>query len=83
MSIRYLEFDSRFRDRTLYPNPSTFVVEASQTGQGDRFSAKDPVCDSSPISVWNTSLLNRILWLKLVLVLLSKRHKEETPPIKC
>lgn len=57
MSIRYVEFDSRFRDRTLYPMPSTFVVEASQTSQGNRFDAKDPVCNSSPILYWNNTFI--------------------------
>jgi hypothetical protein len=37
--------------------PSTFVVEASQTSQGNRFDAKDPVCNSSPILYWNNTFI--------------------------
>ena len=57
-SIKYIEIDSSFRDRTLYPNPSEFVVEMSQTGQADRFAAKDPVCDSAPVLVFDTSFVD-------------------------
>lgn len=53
----YVEFDSSFRNRNLYPLPSTFVVEISQTAQGDRFTAKDPVCDSSPVLIWSTTFV--------------------------
>ena len=56
-SIRYLEFDSSFRNRKQYPLPSTFVVEMSQTAQGDRFTALDPLCESSPVLVWNTTFV--------------------------
>lgn len=52
---RYLEFDSSYRNRTLYPFPSDFVVEISQTGQADAKNAKDPISYASPILVWNNS----------------------------
>ena len=32
-TTRYLEFDSTYRDRNQYPNPSNFLIEISQTGQ--------------------------------------------------
>lgn len=54
-SSRYLEFDSSYRDRNLYPEPANFVVEMSQTGQKIASQALDPVCDASPILVWNNS----------------------------
>jgi len=57
-SIRYVEFDSSFRNRKQYPNPASFIVEASQTAQGDRFTALDPVCDSSPILVFDFDFID-------------------------
>jgi len=53
-SVRYLEIDSSYRDRVLYPEPATFIVEMSQSGQGNSYStANDPVSNASPILVWN------------------------------
>lgn len=52
---KYLEIDSSFRNRNLYPIPSNFVVEISQSGQKNAMSALDPVSNASPIKVWNNS----------------------------
>lgn len=52
---RYLEFDSTYRNREMYPNPANFVVELSQSGQADAKNAKDPVSFASPILSWNNS----------------------------
>jgi hypothetical protein len=54
-TTRYLEFDSTYRNRNQYPNPSNFLIEISQTGQKNRDNALDPVSLSSPILFWNTS----------------------------
>jgi hypothetical protein len=54
-SLRYFEFDSTYRNRTLYPSPSEFVIDISQTGQKSRDNALDPVSDCSPILEWNNS----------------------------
>lgn len=54
-SLRYFEFDSTYRNRTLYPYPSEFVIDISQTGQKSRDNALDPVSDVSPILEWNNS----------------------------
>lgn len=56
-STRYLEFDSMYRDRVLYPSPSNFSVEMSQSGQGNKLTARDPVSDSSPILIWNNNFV--------------------------
>ena len=56
-SARYIEFDSTYRDRTLYPLSSDFVVEMSQSGQGTKLSARDPVSDASPILIWNNNFI--------------------------
>lgn len=56
-STRYLEFDSTYRDRNLYPEPSNFIVEMSQSGQGTKLTARDPVSDASPILIWNNNFI--------------------------
>lgn len=56
-SLKYIEFDSTYRDRKLYPDPSSFIVNVSQSTQGDRFTAKDPVCFSSPILVFDYTFI--------------------------
>lgn len=55
MSNQYLEFDSTYRNRNLYPLPGTFVIEISQSGQKSKESALDPVSNASPILYWNNS----------------------------
>lgn len=60
MSARYLELDSTYRNRNQYPKPSEFVVEVSQSGQGSRITAKDPVSQASPILVWENSFQEQL-----------------------
>ena len=55
-SFRYLEFDSTYRDRNMYPNPAEFVVELSSSGKNGRETARDPVSNASPELYWNSSL---------------------------
>ena len=50
---RYLEIDSTYRNRKLYPKPSQFEVLISQTGIRDKFNAKDPISNSSPLISWS------------------------------
>jgi hypothetical protein len=57
MSTRYLEFDSNYRNRKLYPDPSNFVIEISQSGQLSKTTAADPVSDSSPVLIWNNNFI--------------------------
>lgn len=56
-SERYLEFDSTFRDRSLYPLPSDFVIQISQSGQGGKLTAKGPISDASPVLVWHSTFV--------------------------
>lgn len=56
-STRYLEFDSTYRDRVLYPLATDFSVEMSQSAQGNKFTARDPVSDASPILIWNNNFV--------------------------
>lgn len=55
MATKYLEFDSSYRDRNAYPDPASFVIEISQTGQRGRLNAFDPVSNAAPILSWNNS----------------------------
>jgi hypothetical protein len=55
MATRYLEFDSTYRNRNLYPQPSQFIVPISESGTVGKFNALDPVSNSSPVLVWNNS----------------------------
>lgn len=54
---KYLEIDSTYRNRNQYPLPSNFIVDISQSGRGDKLSARDPVSYASPIHYWNNSFL--------------------------
>lgn len=46
-NTRYIEIDSQYRDRSLWPNPAAFEILLSQSGTKDRFAALDPVSDSA------------------------------------
>lgn len=52
-SIEYLEVSSSYRNRKLYPEPGNFIIEISQKGIDNRFTAQDPVCNSAPLIVWS------------------------------
>jgi hypothetical protein len=54
-AMRYIEFDSTYRDRNLYPLPSVFEISISQSGQKSKIAALDPVSDASPSLVWNST----------------------------
>ena len=55
---RYLEIDSSFRDRNMWPLPGQFEIPISQTGRKSRYDALDPVCLSVPITQWTSNNLN-------------------------
>ena len=57
MSVRYLEIDSTYRDRVSYPAPASFIVQMAQSGQAIQTQALDPVCDASPVLVWNNTFV--------------------------
>lgn len=54
-TMRYLEFDSSYRNRNLYPLTSVFEVNISQSGTKTKFEALDPVSNASPTLVWNNT----------------------------
>jgi hypothetical protein len=55
LGYRYIELNSTYRNRILYPNPSDFIVQISQSGQKDKYNAIEPISDTSPILSWNNS----------------------------
>ena len=53
MPTKYLELDSNYRDRTLYPNPADFTVNISQSGMRNNTNAFDPVTYAYPQIVFS------------------------------
>jgi hypothetical protein len=49
MSTKYLEIDSTYRNRMLWPLPGSFEVVLSKSGQRDAISAEDPVSEATPL----------------------------------
>lgn len=56
MVIKYLEVDSTFRNRNLWPLPASFELIISQSGQKSAIDAIDPVSLSSPIQSFTSNL---------------------------
>ena len=54
-NTRYLEIDSTFRDRNLWPKAGEFEIPISQSGRKDRYSAVDPVSLGVPINTWTSN----------------------------
>lgn len=52
-SNRYIEFNSSFRNRNIWPIAGQFEIPISQSGQRSQYDALDPVCLSSPTTVWS------------------------------
>lgn len=59
-STRYIEIDSTYRDRTLWPLPSQFDVIFSNSGRRYMNDAFDPVSLSAPISYWTSNQFNAL-----------------------
>lgn len=58
MSKKYIDIDSAFRDRNLYPNPGEFQVQVSQIASKARLDADDPISDQAPLLVFSASNFN-------------------------
>lgn len=52
MPKKYLELDSNYRNRTLYPNQASFDVPISQSGTNTQSAAVDPITDAYPIQTF-------------------------------
>lgn len=58
MSTRYIEIDSTWRNRNLYPNPSNFEIPIAESGAKLADNAISPVCCSAPIVEWKLGNFN-------------------------
>lgn len=61
MNRRYLEIDSTYRNRTLYPDPASFTVLISQSGTKTKLSAYDPISKSTPLNIFSPTGLSNII----------------------
>jgi len=66
-NTRYLEIDSTYRDRNLWPLPGEFEVPISQSGRKNIENALDPVSLAVPIEVWTSNNLNTLTHNKTLL----------------
>ena len=55
---RYLEIDSTYRDRNLWPLASEFQIPISQSGRKTMYNAIDPVSTATPIFAWTSNYLD-------------------------
>ena len=53
---KYIDIDSRYRNRVSFPNPAVFEVECSVQPQINKKFSLDPVCDSAPTIAFNNSV---------------------------
>jgi hypothetical protein len=54
-NARYLEFDSTYRNRNLWPLPGEFDVLISQSGRKDKDTAVDPISNAVNITSWTSN----------------------------
>ena len=58
MNTRYIEADSTYRNRNLYPYPSEFEMPIAQSGSKDKDTALDPVSLAAPVQTWKSNYFN-------------------------
>lgn len=54
----YIEIDSTYRNRNLWPNPAEFEMALSQSGRNINSAMLDPVCVAIPEQSWTASLFD-------------------------
>lgn len=54
MKRLYLDFNSTYRDRNLWPDPGEFGVTLSQSGRPNAENARDPVSRATPSLSWSS-----------------------------
>jgi len=54
-SLRYIEINSTYRDRYLWPIPGEFEILISQTGRKNKKYSIDPVSLSTPLFSWTSN----------------------------
>ncbi len=52
MTTKYLEINSTYRNRSVWPDPANFEALVAQSGQNSAASALDPVSNAMPIKRW-------------------------------
>lgn len=57
----YIEIDSTFRNRNLWPHPAEFEMALSQSGRNTNSTMLDPVCVAIPEQSWTASLFDAAL----------------------
>ena len=57
INTRYIEINSTYRDRNLWPLSSEFEIPISQTGKKIIENSVDPVCLSTPLFSWTSNNL--------------------------
>ena len=58
--MKYLEIDSSYRNRKLWPSPSKFDIPVSVSGRKHAKDASDPVSQTSTIVQWKSNSFNSI-----------------------
>ena len=59
MASTYIEVDSTYRNRNLYPKPGAFEIPISQSGRKSATDALDPVVESYPLISWSSNMMER------------------------
>lgn len=54
----YLDFDSSYRNRVLWPEPGEFGVSLSKSCPVNKYTALDPVSKATPIVSWTSNTFN-------------------------
>ena len=57
MSSGFIDLDSTYRDRNLWPKPGQFEINIAQTGNKEKSNALDPVSLAEPLAVWSCNAL--------------------------
>jgi len=52
-NIRYLEIDSSYRNREMYPEPGDFVIPISQSSTKNILQSNNSISSSAPQLIWN------------------------------
>ena len=61
MNNRYIEVDSTYRNRKLWPLSSEFEILISESGGKGKNQAIDPVSFESPIHAWSSNMFSTIV----------------------
>jgi hypothetical protein len=61
MNNRYIEVDSTYRNRKLWPLSSEFEILISESGRKGKDQALDPVSFESPIHAWSSNMFSTIV----------------------